>query len=74
MIQKVEILVKGRIDEGWSEWFDGLIISHPNPDETMVTGLVPDAAALYGIIARVRDLGLQLCSVRSEEVREGYHE
>lgn len=67
---RIEIHVKGQIGKQWSEWFGGLEISQPDPGETMLTGLIADQAALYGIIARLRDLGLQLCRVTSEEVEE----
>ncbi len=68
-MQQVEIRVKGRIDEEWSQWFGDLTISYSEPDETALTGLVPDQA-FYGLIARLRNLGLQLCSVSSEEVKD----
>lgn len=64
---KIEIHIKRQIDEKWSEWFGGLVVSHPNLDETVLTGLVADQSALYGIISRLRDLGLQLMSVSSED-------
>jgi len=73
-MQKVEIHVKGQINEKWSGWFGGLAISHPDSDATVLTGLVADQSALYGIIFRLRDLGLQLTSVSSEEVKEKSHE
>ena len=73
-MQHIVIRFKGQINQQWSEWFDGLIISHSGPDETTLTGLVPDQAALYGIISRLRDLGLQLTSVSSEELQEEAHE
>ncbi len=73
-MQQIEIRVKGRINQQWSEWFGGLTISHSGTDETVLTGLVPDQAALYGIISRLRDLGLQLTSVNSEEILEEAHE
>ena len=63
MRQQVEIRVKGRIDEHWSEWFDGLTIAHSDQNETVLTGLIPDQPALYGLIAKLRDLGLSLRSV-----------
>jgi hypothetical protein len=69
-MHKVEIHIKGQINEKWSGWFGGLTISHPDPDETVLTGLVVDQAALYGIISRLRDLGLQLNSVSSEEIEK----
>ena len=57
-MQHIEIHVKGQINPQWSEWFGGLTISHSGPNETVLTGLVADQAALYGIISRLRDLGL----------------
>ena len=73
-MQKVEIRIKGHIGDQWSEWFDGLAISHSDQDETILSGVLPDQAALYGIIARLRDLGLKLTSVNSEEIVEDNHE
>jgi hypothetical protein len=70
---KLEIHFKGQIGEQWSGWFGGLTISHRD-DETILSGLVVDQAVLYGIIARLRDLGLQLTSVNSEEIEENCHE
>ena len=69
-MQRVEIRIKGRINEQWSEWLGGLTISHSDPEATVLTGLVADQAALYGIISRLRDLGLQLSAVNSEEAQE----
>ena len=71
---KIKIHFKGKIGGQWSEWFDDLTIIHPNADETLLTGPVADSSALYGIIARLRDLGLQLTSVISEEMKENSHE
>ena len=62
-MQQVEIRVKGQIDERWSEWLDGLAIRQVQPDETVLTGPVEDQAALYGLIAKLRDLGLPLSAV-----------
>ncbi len=63
----VEIRVKGRIDERWSEWFADLAITHTDQDETVLSGAVVDQAALYGVLSRLRDLGLPLVSVRHLE-------
>lgn len=65
-MQRVVIRVAGHIDERWSAWLGGMSIHHSAPGETLLSGPVPDQAALYGIIARLRDLGLQLISVDSE--------
>jgi hypothetical protein len=64
----VEICIRGRIDEHWSEWFEGLTITHTDQDETVITGSVADQAALYGLLAKVRDLGLPLLFARSSEM------
>lgn len=63
-MQKVEIRVKGRIDEHWSDWFEGLTIAHTDQGGTLLSGAVADQAALYGVLAKLRDLGLELVSVR----------
>lgn len=66
-MQRVEIRVRGQIDERWSEWFGDLAIRHVQGDETVLTGQVVDQATLYGLLARLRDLRLELISVNCEE-------
>jgi hypothetical protein len=63
-VQVVEIRIKGRIDEHWSDWFADLDITHTEQDETVLTGALTDQAALYGLLAKLRDLGLALVSVK----------
>jgi len=63
MMQQVEIRVRGQIDQRWSEWLEGLTITHTAEGETVLAGSIPDPSALYGLIARLRDLGLPLLSV-----------
>ena len=62
-MQRIEIRIKGRIEEGWSAWFEGLEITHTEINETILTGPIQDQAALYGLISKLRDLGLSLLSV-----------
>ena len=66
-MQVVEIRIKGQIDEHWSDWFEGLTITHTDQGETLLTGEVADQAALYGLLAKLRDLGLPLVSVEPVE-------
>jgi hypothetical protein len=61
--QKVEIRVKGQIDENWSEWFEGLKIQPRGSEESIIMGEVKDQADLYGLIAKLRDLGITLLGV-----------
>ncbi len=65
-MQSVEITIKGLIDEHCSEWFEGLEISYLSGGEMMLKGQVHDHAELYGLIAKLRDLGLQLVSVHTD--------
>ncbi len=59
-----EIRVKGNLDQKWSSWFDGFTITPQAKDATELTGPVADQAALHGLLARIRDLGLPLLSVQ----------
>ncbi len=63
-MQNVEIRVKGKIDQHWSEWLDGLEITHESDDQSLLIGQVVDQATLYGILKKLRDLGLKLLLVK----------
>ncbi len=58
------IRVKGILDQKWSDWFDVFTITPQADDETLLVGPVPDQAALHGLLAKIRDLGLPLLSVK----------
>lgn len=58
---------------GWSTWFEGLDIRHEQSGETVLTGDL-DQAALHGVLAKVRDLGLRLVAVNRIECLEGYQD
>jgi hypothetical protein len=57
------IRVKGRLDKRWSDWFNGFTLTYPTDDETLLAGRVVDQAALHGLLAKIRDLGLSLLSI-----------
>lgn len=67
---RIEITIKGHISAQWSDWFAGLSMEPSAPGETTLRGALPDQAALYGLIARLRDLGIKLLSVQSEEAED----
>lgn len=67
MTQSYEIRIKGHLDKSWADWFDGLTIRHEASGETLLTGSLPDQAALHGVLNRLRDLGVQLISVNPVE-------
>ena len=59
-----EIRVRGLLDDHhWRERFDGLALTPLESGETLIAGPIPDQAALFGLLANVRDLGLYLVSV-----------
>ena len=58
-----QIRLKGQLGSEWAEWFGGLTIKLADNGETLLTGPVIDQAALYGVLKRIRDLGLPLISV-----------
>lgn len=66
---KYEIKVKGRLDEGWSDYLEGFTIAYAAGTTTLV-GAVRDQAALYGLLNRIRDLNLVLISARRLDTPE----
>ncbi len=63
MPEYYEIKIKSHLDQRWSEWFAGLQLTYLEGDETLLSGLLTDQAALHGLLERVRDLNLTLISV-----------
>ena len=57
-----QIRIKGHLGPQWADWFGGLSITLEDDGETLLTGPVLDQAALYGLLRKVRDLGMPLIS------------
>jgi hypothetical protein len=58
-----QIRIKGHLGSQWADWFEGLAITLEDNGDTFLTGPVVDQAALYGLLKKVRDLGMPLVSV-----------
>lgn len=58
-----QIRIKGHLGRQWTDWFGGPTITLEDNGDTLLTDLVVDQAALYGLLKKVRDLGMPLVSV-----------
>jgi hypothetical protein len=58
-----EIRIKGHLAGRWADWFGGLTITLEDNGDTLLAGPVVDQAALFGLLRKVRDLGMPLISV-----------
>lgn len=56
------ITIDGRLSERFAASFDGFA-QEPGDGETAIVGLVRDQAQLYGVLDRIRSLGLELVRV-----------
>jgi hypothetical protein len=60
-----EIRIGGHHQKQWSAWFGDHTLTHEGDGTTKLCGFVPDQAALYGVLMKVRDLGIVLISVEA---------
>jgi hypothetical protein len=58
-----QIRLEGQLGSQWTDWFGGLTVTVEDSGDTLLTGPVIDQAALYGLLKKVRDLGMSLVSV-----------
>jgi hypothetical protein len=63
MADTYRIRVRGRLDDRWSDWLGDLHLLHRDDGTTVLVGPIADQAALHGVFALIRDLGLPLLSV-----------
>jgi hypothetical protein len=62
-----QIRIEGHLDDQWTDWFSGLTIALEENGDTLLSGPIADQAALFGLLKKVRDLGMPLVSVNRIE-------
>ncbi|MFL7790958.1 MAG: hypothetical protein AB8I69_02365 [Anaerolineae bacterium] len=66
-----QVRIKGHLGREWTDWFEGLAIALEDNGDTLLTGLVVDQPALYGLLKKLRDLGMSLLSVNRVQPDQG---
>ncbi len=69
LVKGYQVRVKGCLSEGILAWLDLSGKYNPQLDETLLLIATPDQAALYGLLNRLRDLGITLISVESQPIQ-----
>lgn len=62
-----QIRIKGHLSSQWTDWFENMTITLEDNGDTLLTGSVTDQAALYGLLKKIRDLGMPLISVNPKK-------
>jgi hypothetical protein len=62
------IRIQGHLDPSWQDWFEGLAIAQEDDGTSRLSGSLRDQAALHGILAKLRGLGLTLLALETSEV------
>lgn len=58
-----QIKIEGHLDNSWQEWFEGMNIRRLKDGNTLLSGEVVDQAGLYGLLKKIRNLGMSLISI-----------
>jgi hypothetical protein len=65
---RCHIRIQGHLDPSWQNWFEGLVIVHEEAGTSRLSGSLQDQAALHGILAKLRGLGLTLLALETSEI------
>lgn len=63
MAERYRIELQSNIDTNWSAWLGDFELSHSGAGHTILIGDVADQAALHGLLAKIRDLGIPILLV-----------
>jgi len=64
------LCLQGRVSASWQDWLKDVSINQTEDNQTVITGIVRDQAALFGLLSYVRDLGVPLISVEFHQEKE----
>ena len=64
--------LQGHVSANWQDWLKDPAVNFEG-DQTVVTGIVRDQAALFGLLSFVRDLGVPLVSVEFIQDKGEHH-
>lgn len=67
-----ELRVVGHLDERWARWFGEFAIDGCDDGTCTLTGAVTDQAQLYGVLARLRDIGATILSLRTIDAGDAW--
>ncbi|GAC1385417.1 MAG: hypothetical protein NVSMB42_04750 [Herpetosiphon sp.] len=60
------IRVRGHLPDRYTSWFDNMNITRQPSGETLLAGELVDQSALFGVLLKIRDLGIPLLAVVSD--------
>lgn len=67
MKQRYEIVVREHLTPEWAAVFEGMEVISLSNGNTRIAGDLADQADLYGMLMRLRDLGITLISLCQTE-------
>jgi hypothetical protein len=63
------IRVEGHLDAHWSEWLEGMTITHEDGGTTLLEGALSDQSALLGLLYKLGSMHLSILSVQRRDAR-----
>jgi hypothetical protein len=69
-MENIEIVIKGYLERDWSEWLNVISIEQKPEGVTSIRGTIRDQAELFGILNRLKNLGIKILKIESSERKE----
>jgi hypothetical protein len=62
-----KIKIEGHLEERWADWFENLDFMYEEDGTMILSGPIPDQAALRSVLNHINDLGLSLISIQPKD-------